>query len=323
MKYNIFIVSSPLQIMNAIEAVDYFKTSNHILIILYTDNKKQLSQMKRLLKFIDWYTIEYIPLPQKSIDKIIFSKNIYHSLKFIEKDKIYKVFVGEYRSDHVNHIVNTLSDKNIYLLDDGLAQLSYHNEMGDQSYKVKVRRLVYKALFYKLQKINYTFFTIFDIQNEKIIKNNYSFFKKYISDKQIENSIYFIGQPFVELGIMREENYKKSLAKIIDFYKEKKFTYILHRREKIENIKKLSLELNFEYKIFDNLIEFEMITSKIIPSEFATFYSTAIVTLPSFISQAEYRVFRIQNEMIRQDFIKDTSNTYKELKKMGLRIEKL
>ena len=323
MKYNIFIVAGPLHIMNAIEAVEHFKTQNNILIILYTDNQKQLNQMKKLLKFIDWHRIEYIPLPQKSIDKIIFSKNIYHSLKFIEKNKIDKLFVGEYRSDHVNHIVNSLINGEVYLLDDGLAQLNYHKEINQQPYKVKVRRLIYKFLFYKLKGIKYTFFTIFDIPNEKIIRNNYSFFKKYIGSKEIENSIYFIGQPLVDLAIMSKENYKKELIKIIDFYKGRKFIYILHRREEIENIKNLSLELNFEYKEFDNLIELEMINSKIVPSHFATFYSTAIVTLPSFILEVEYRAFKSKDEIINKNFITNISNTYKELEKMGLKVELL
>jgi len=323
MKYNIFIVAGPLHLMNAIEAIEYFKSKNNILIVLYTDNKQQLSQMKKLLNFVNWHTVEYIRIPQNIIDKLFFVNNIANSLQTIQKDKIDKLFVGEYRSDHVNHIVNTLSNKDIYLLDDGLAQLNYHNEMNLQPYRVKIRRVIYQALFYQLERINYTFFTIFDIKNEKIIKNNYNFFKKYIRDKQVEDSVYFIGQPLVELGIMSEENYKKSLSKIIDFYKGRKFIYILHRREKVENIKEFSLKLNFKYKLFDNLIELEMIMSKIVPSDFATFYSTAIVTLPCFISETEYRVFRTKDNIIHKNFIDNISNTYQELEKIGLRVVQL
>jgi hypothetical protein len=323
MNCNIFIVASPLQVMNAIEAIEYFKTQNNILLVLYTGSEKPLSQIKKMLNFSDWDTIKYILLPLKIVDKIVFSKKIDSSLKFIEKNKIAKLFVGEYRSDHVNHIVNSLTNQNIYLLDDGLSQLNYHKEIGQQSTKVKALRVLYKCLFYKLKPIKYTFFTMFDIENEKIIKNNYTFFKKQIGSKKIENSIYFIGQPLVELGIMSKENHKKELNKIIDFYKAKEFIYILHRREEVENVKKLSIELNFKYKEFDSLIELEMINSKIIPSSFATFYSTAIVTLPSFILETEYRVFRSQDNIINKKFINNISNTYKELNKMGLKVEML
>ncbi|HHB95191.1 MAG TPA: hypothetical protein ENK88_08600 [Campylobacterales bacterium] len=321
--YNVFIVAGPLHIMNSIEAIEYFKTKNNILLILYTDNKKQLNQMKKLLKFIDWHRIEYIPLPQKSIDKIIFSKNIYHSLKFIKKNKIDKLFVGEYRSDHVNHIVNSLKDEEVYLLDDGLAQIDYHKEMAWQPYRVKVRRLIYSFLLYKLNRIKYTFFTVFDIDNEKVIKNNYSFFKRYIDKKDITQSVYFIGQPLVELGIMSEDNYKNELTKIISFYGKKKFVYILHRRQDEKYIRKLSIKLKFEYREFENMIELEMINSKTVPSDFATFYSTAIVTLPQFIEESKYRVFRSQNRCFNKKFIDKILTSYKEFEKIGLRVELL
>ena len=321
MNYNIFIVSSPLQLMNAIEATNYFKTNNNILLLLYTDNTKVLNQMKKLLGFVDWHIIKYISIPQKIIDKLLFVNSIHNSLKDIIKEKIDKLFVGEYRSDHVTHIVNTLTNKNIYLLDDGLAQLDYHKEMNTKSHKV--RKFVYKALFYKLQKINYTFFTIFDIQNEKIIKNNYSFFKKNISDKQIDNSIYFISQPLVELEIISEENHRKLLSKIINFYKRKKFIYIMHRREDIEHVKKLSNELNFEYKILENLIELEMINAKSVPLEFATFFSTAIVTLPNFIKISNYRVFQIDKSYLNKKYVDGIFDSYREFKRLGLKKELL
>jgi len=323
MKYNIFIVAGPLHVMNAIEAINHFETQNNILLILYTDNEKQLSQMKKMVDFSDWYDIKYISLPQKMRDKLFFAQYISVALKDLKKDLIDKIFVGEYRSDHVNHIVNTLRNSNIYLLDDGLAQLNYHKEMAQEPYKVKLRRVIYKFLLYKLKPLSYTFFTIFDIKNEKVIKNDFNFFKKYIGNKNIEESVYFIGQPLVELGILNKENHKKELVKIINFYRGKKFIYILHRREEPNNIKKLSKELNFEYKEFDNLIELEMINASIVPSAFATFYSTAIVTLPSFILETEYRVFRSSNEIINKKFINNISAVYIELEKMGLKVELL
>jgi len=323
MKSNVFIVVAPLHIMNAIEAVEYFNTSNNILVILHIGNEKQLAQMKKMLHFYDWDEVHYLLLPLKSVDKIFYARTVNRTLDILDKNKIENVFVGEYRSDHVNHVVNSLKSDEVYLLDDGLAQLNYHKEMHSTSLKVKVRRVLYTLFLYKLKPLKYTFFTIFDIKNEKIIKNNYNFFKKHIGSKTVEHSVYFIGQPIVELGVMSKEHYKKELTKIMNFYKGKKFIYILHRREKIENVKKLSMELNFDYKEFDNLIELEMINATVIPSHFATFSSTAIVTLPSFISESDYRAFRIKEEIINKKFINNISSTYIELEKMGLRIESL
>ncbi len=322
-RYNLFIVAGPLHLMNAIEAIHHFETQNNILLILYTDNKKQLNQMERLLDFADWDSISYLSLPQKATDKIFFARYVHNKFADISKREIDKIFVGEYRSDHVNHIVNYFNDKDIYLLDDGLAQIDYHKEMSYQPYKVKIRRVIYKMLSYKLSPIKYTFFTIFDIKNERVIKNEYSFFKKYINKKDREDLVYFIGQPLIELGVVSEESYKKEFAKIIRFYKNKKLIYITHRREDESKVKRISKELGFEYKEFDNLIELEMINAKVVPSDFATFFSTAIVTLPSFIKGSIYRVFKMDDKFINKKFIENISESYLEFEKMGLKMELL
>jgi len=320
MNYNIFIVAGPLHIINAIEARDYFNTQNNILLILYTDNNHQLSQMKRLLNFYKWDKTIYLPLPMKKIDKIFFAKRVKKILKDIKMDYISNIFVGEYRSDHVNHIVNSLNSDKVYLLDDGLAQLDYHQETNNIPNRVKFRRFFYRIISYKLKSIDYTFFTIYNIPNVKIVRNSYTFFKKYISLKQIENKIYFIGQPLVELKVINQKDYIKKLSKIIEIYRNIEFVYILHRREKRENIEKISLELNFEYREFDNPIEIEMLQTDTLPNYFATFYSSAIVTLPSFITQSEYRVFKIDEKNINPKFIDNINGTYKELEKMGLEV---
>lgn len=318
--HNIFMVTSPLQLMNAIEAIEHFKTHKNILVILYME-RKSLSQIKKLIDFIDWEMIKYIPLPKSNRDRLFFAKTVHDRLKEIKKREVNSIFVGDYKSAHLNHVVNFFKTQKIYLLDDGLAQLNYHHEMRNETYKVKIRSMIYKLLFYKLDVIDYTFFTIFNIPNEKVIKNNYDFFKKNIQSKEIKNSVYFIGQPLVELEIMSVENHKKELVKIINFYKAKDFIYVLHRRENEEHIQQLALELDFEYKVFDTLIELEMINALFIPSDFATFFSTAIVTLPNFIKNAEYRVFKSQE--YNDEFKEHIFNAYKSLEEMSLRVEEL
>lgn len=324
MKYNLFIVSSPLQIMNAIEAVEHFKTQNNILLLLSSENKNQLIQMNHLIKFMDWLRIEYVStLSYKGINRLFFTRVITRQFKYIKNYEIDKLFVGDYRSEHLNHMVNYFGNNDVYLLDDGLNQLGYSKYLQNQSYKFKIRRLIYGLFFYNLSKIKYTIFSIFTIENEKTIKNNYTFFKKYINTKVMEKEVYFIGQPLVELNIIDEKCFKKELIKIINFYSKNLFIYILHRKENEEKINKLSKELNFEYKKFNNIIELEMINSDKIPSDIATFYSTAIITLPSFIKDPIYRTFKIKSEYIDKSFIPIIENIYKEFEHRKIEIKLL
>jgi hypothetical protein len=320
--HNIFIVTTPLQLMNSIEAIEYFKLENNTLLVLYMCDKTLL-QIKKLLKFIDWFDIKFIPLPNSILDKIFFSKTINSSIKEIKNRKIGKIFVGDYESEHLNHIVNCFKNKNIYLVDDGMAVSFYNKKKLAITTKIKIRRLIYQALLYKLSPIKYTFFTIFDIENEESIKNGYLFFNKYINKKNVINKVYFIGQHLIEANIMTKEIYRDELSKIIDFYKGKEFIYILHRSQKEYIIKELANELGFKYKRLDNLIELEMINSMEIPSNFATFYSTAIMTLPRFIKDSDYRVFKSKDKNLNKNFVSRVDMAYKEFKKMGLKVEEL
>ena len=204
-----------------------------------------------------------------------------------------------------------------------MAVTHYNEYKFKKSYRFKIRRLIYKLIFYKLATIDYTFFSIFEIQNEKTIKNNYYFFKRHLTEKNIVEKVYFIGQPLIEFNIMSKENYKNKLRKIIDFYKSKSFLYILHRNQKQEIIEELASELNFEYILFDNLIELEMIDSVDIPSDFATFYSTAIITLPNFLKEANYRVFKSNDRYLNKGFIDTIEGAYKEFEKFDLKVELL
>lgn len=326
MKKNIFIAASPLQLLNCIEASYFFKTKNNILLLLYTSETEALKQMKLLIDFVEWKAIYYIALPQKSLDKFFYSKAINSKLIDIQKEQIDKVFVGEYRSDHINHIVNTLDRQNNYLVDDGAASLFYHENRVRSNVKKKITQLIYRLFFYKLNSIDYTFFTFFDIKGKKIYKNNYTFFKKYLSEKEHSEKVYFIGQPLVELGIMTKINYKNELRKVIKFYGNKEFTYILHRRQDTSLVHDLSMDLNFQYKRLDNLIELEMILAKSVPSNFATFYSTAIMILPQLLKDSTYHAFKIDNQFFEEtDLYEDRTldNYYVEFSKHSIQVESL
>ena len=324
-KNTLFIASSPLQLLNCIEAIYYFNTKNNVLLLLHTKDEIVLSQMKQLLFFVNWKEVVYILLPQKTIDKLLFAKRINSLLYKFPKDKIEQVFVGEYKSNHVNHIVNYFKNNKVCLVDDGLSLLGYDIYTQENRNKDKFVKLIYSFLFYKLNRIEYTFFTIFNIMQPSVIKNNYNFFKKYIEEKESKELVYFIGQPLVELSMVNQEKYRYELNKILNFYKHMEFIYILHRREKEEFIKQLSNELNFEYRRFENLIELEMIYSENIASDFATFYSTAIMTLPHFFENSTYHAFKIEDSSFtdKDSHFLNLNNCYIEFSKNNIKVKEL
>lgn len=301
-KVNIFIVASPLQLLNCIEAANYFKTKNNILIFLINSDISNEKQMKKLLNISKWNKILYIVLPQTNLDRIFFPYKIQKKLLKYKQSFIEKLFVGEFRSEHIIHIANYLNAQKAYLVDDGLAMLSYNEIITQKSNREKIRKIIYSCFGYKLEIIDFTFFTIFDLNKDNIVKNNFSYIKQSINTKKIESTVYFIGQPLVELSMISKANFKNKLKKIINYYESKSFIFILHRRQNEQLIKELSIELDFSYKRFDHLIELEMLNSAVIPSDFATFYSTAIMTLPKILSDCAYKAFKIKPDKFNKNF---------------------
>jgi len=323
-EYNIFIVASPLQLLNSIEACSHFKTRNNVLILIKTQDKNNILQMENLLGIFHWDKIISIELPQTNLQRLLFSTTVKNKLQDLIQDHIEKVFVGEFRSDHITHIVNYLNAKKTYLVDDGTAVLFYDIYIK-RTFKTTVRAFFYKLFYYKLNIIDFTFFTIFDLKEKQIVKNNYKYIKNIFQEKKYENSVFFIGQPLVELGMINENNYKLQIKKILQSYENKKFIYILHRRQNEKFIKKLSLELGFEYKRLEQLIELEMVLTSTIPSDFATFYSTAIVTLPKLIDNCKFKAFKININNLNQNspHIKPLIKYYEEFSNSGIEVEAL
>jgi len=326
-KTALFIISSPLQLMNSIEAIKYFGITKPKLLIIHIVKRDDIKKhFSRLLEFIEWDSIDYIELPQKKLDKILFPKNIKKSLNRININNIDKLFVGDYQSNHINHIVNYLDIKDVYLIDDGMAMAVYDTYLYSKPRKEKIVDIVYKFIGYRIEPIDYTFFSFFDLKEKRVIQNNFNFFRSLMSQKEIENSVYFIGQPLVEVNTLTQDSYIKALQNIIDFYSGKEFVYILHRREELSFIDKVSKELNFRYIKFDNLIELEMIFSKTIPSHFGTFFSTAIFTLPKLFDNSSYQAFRIDdNIFINQDLkFKEALDTcYQEFIDSGIEVKQI
>lgn len=247
---NIFIVVSPLQLLNSIEAVEHFKVEDNVLLFLIADDESS-HQMKELLVYYQWDKILYIDYPKSNIDKLIFPIKLHLLINKLLSSQIENIFFGEYRSIYIQHMVNYFNCSKCYLVDDGLATLNI-DKNGNEKVKSNAILFLYKLFFYKLEKIDFTCFSIFNLKQKNVVRNNYSFIKKLNYQKEVKPVVYFIGQPIVELEMMSNYQYKLELEKIIKFYVPKKFVYILHRREEEQKIKSLALELNFHYKRFDN-----------------------------------------------------------------------
>lgn len=238
--YNIYIVRTPFQFINAYETLDYFKTENNILVIIDNgteNNKKQLTQ--QLNK-------EYWDLVIRFGDQG--SSNFMNYVKLINKFKklnIETLFTSSGFNKMQQIIIANVNSKKTCFFDQGTGTILTYNLFKNNEinkFNLKKLRFIFLGLKTKIDK-QINFFTMFnfkDLPKSKIFRNNYNFAKKSykLDNKKIVDEVFIIGQKLVKSKMVSEKEYFEYLDNILNKYKGFKINYLMHRTEDKEYLLK-------------------------------------------------------------------------------------
>ncbi len=292
---SLFFVSSPLEMICAIEARSQFKTTNNILVLYLFDlDKKIIESINSLTD--TWQQIH--TLERSSIN---YGKKWIVLTNTLKKDKYQYLFTGGMTfSAHFLHNINYQKQ---YFLDDGtltLTNVSYFKKHGNLTKKMslfpghnktKIKHKLNEALHNlfghklrgKWEKLNlFTFFDFNKHQNIHVKKNKLLWFEKVKSEKELtvnNNLVYVIGTPLVFAKVVSEEYYHTLLHKIEVYFADKKIVYIPHRWERKEDVNKVKSVFNFDIKKNKTIIELDFLTQGVLPKHIAGTTSTALFTL--------------------------------------------
>jgi hypothetical protein len=317
---NLFIVESPFQLISAIEANFYFKDKS-IFIIKYNKNKKNIQQIKQLIKFFKLKNfIEIEPIFSNFEADI----RLLILLKKLKNYSFNKIFIGEYRSFHMRKFFDFFANADKYCLDDGnvsfeIAKLIQNRQ--DQyyynSFKGKLKKIIYsvQSAIFNLNlpiRRDIKLFTCFDIPCKiEYIKHNFEFLKKnYLKDINYKNIVYFYGSNLSELNvpINKEINFLKY---ILNYYKHKNLEifYIPHRNENKEKIK-LIKKIGFQIKTNTYPAEIQILIDKIAPLHIASFTSSVLLTLPILYNFKSVTSFKIDLNLITSKYKNEIKTVY-------------
>jgi hypothetical protein len=324
---NFFLVDSPLQLINAIEAKKYLKISieDSTLVALGGVSDKNFKQIHSLIEQDNWSNVFLIP---KSNWKVLNFKSLYQLNKILSSySKIDKVIIGDYRSNLMRHFVNASNCSDSYLLDDGSASIFVHEKI-DKGIGIKGdlgigRKIIHWIINLQNEDIfNIKYFTIYgkdEDDSARLIRNNYLHMKSMAYKLKRENSVYFLGGCLSELNIISEDDYLNTMKKVKDIYTNKQLYYIPHRRENPQKVKKIEQELEFSVKDFDMPIEWALIKGGTLPYEVASFYSSALDNCHEiFGSLIDIKAFKLDKCLIKKekwakiDLIFEVYENYKE-----------
>lgn len=274
----LFIVRTPLQLFNAIEAKERFFQENikNELLIVY-GSEKDLEIIKVMLG------------EQSGWDRIIYQKFYGLSKKtyawnlrkyFIEKDYL-DIFTGMIY--HIPlHLMNTLNSKNNWLLDDGNETRLIIKNLNEGIYyqtnrSKKILGINQNVQILKKLKI----FTLYDDLSTKheIIKNDYRVFRSKVRSLAIRKSTsLLIGSNLIGTYILSAEKYLEFLKKFKERNSSVEIWYAPHRylpKHLLQDIEEIG------YKIFsyDTILELAQVQQGWCFEEYTSVRSTAIDTL--------------------------------------------
>lgn len=290
---NLFIVSTPFQLINALEAIKQYKCKSNIILLREQENENAEEQIKKLLSHHQWVGIVKIKrTPQKSIfPRLVL---VLKKIKQLNPNMVFdNVFYTEYPSRRVATILGNISILNKEVMyDDGTWTLKAFEDYLQKNIRVSYsnfkRNLILNLFGFKKPKDFYIhekfeLFTLFDIDstNFKISKNNLTLLREHIASqspmfKSTNQRVAFIGDGATKDGINLTE-YKKQLSKLAKSVDE--VIYFPHRNEEkdiqllLSNIKNLT----YARKTIQP-IEFEICKYSNITAIYG-YYSTALFTL--------------------------------------------
>lgn len=308
--YNLFLVQTPFQLFNAIEAKNRFHhDEKNILIIIDKGKQKNLEQINKILDYDnEWFKIVQIEFVTK-LQRLLYPLFIRSIIDKLNSLKINNIYVALYRNIAA-HIINSVKYEKSIIYDDGnniFKTISFLNNNKKKSFHF-FRKMISTLVFRKTD-IDFiyksTIFTLFDISlfeniRNEVVQNDFSYFKTKIKNLQKEEDVFFIGSRMIDNGISKDI-FESSLKNVVEYYRTVNINviYVPHRYEDIEYLGSLSKELKFILTPFSSIIEFEFIMKGIDPSKVSTFRSTAVDTL-KIIYNTDVRIFKIGLDKIEK-----------------------
>lgn len=269
MKTDLILVESPLQLLNAYEAIHFFNLDDYRILLRFSNVKKNDCQISKLLKTLDFNVdcLETVVINESSKTSSDFLKLILYRYKFIfSSERINRLFIGNFKSRFFSVIRSQFKEKQVILLDDGSITLEIQKSFSNDS--------------------SFDLFTMYSMEpyrNQNIYLNTFTEIKKR-SEQSLQfskSNVLFLGSGLSEIDILSELEYIRLITKILLYYKEqgRSVLYVPHRCETGEKVNSISRLSNVEILHIDYPIELYGIFEKKIPATVASFYSTALITM--------------------------------------------
>lgn len=275
---------------------------NSILIITAA-SKKDINNIFKTLKPLGWQRTLVWHIPGgnniSSYWRIIKLRFKIWRLKETYTN-IEKVFLGSFNNIYHKAVAAEFEKKaKIFLLYDGLQVITVSDyRLGNVRYTKKYPKF-HELLGYKtpnFEMVHYVTPFPLNVKEDDSITVKDIAHQDYKNKEVLENDIFFIGQPLVEVNFVSKQDYLKFLKLIINDYSHSHFTYIPHPRETNENLQEISAITRVQR--YDVIFEEFYKNSEVVPGKIISFYSSVLLNLYYFGAETELISYEIPHGSI-------------------------
>lgn len=334
---NVFLIASPLQLLNALEAQRHFRLPAEVcdLILLIVGSRGNIQQLERLVDASDWNRIHLVSSGHRS--RFLRWLSIRKRLAALVRSYglTERLFVGNYLSELHRQMARDFAPGSVWSLDDGTATLwvnklrrktRQRREKTRRPLSSFVKRVFFGVKDARIDVLNY--FTIYPVDprpGEEVVKNTFERLRGLPKSWQRVEEVYFLGDPYYENKLMPSlDIYMGYLKSVREYFGNSPVVYLPHRREGSGKLKVIERDLGMTIKSFGLPIEYALCKHGIRPACIAGFLSSALGNCQViFRGAAPIRSFRIHPEDINPRFrsmIEEYYRYYHTLEQGGVRI---
>jgi hypothetical protein len=287
-----FLVKSPLQFLNAIEAKDRYGMSDaecRLVLFRPDGGTAAASQFDALVERFPWAQTIRCEQPGQEIDRGLPGR----------------VFLGDYREPRMRGLARRMSSDPPVVLDDGNATLLIARRREQWFWRWTDRRATRltdgaHARRYPVPQIlrdmtrpanrefsRLEFFSIYPIRagrRDVVVRNDLRVLRGMTPAAPRPRPV-FVGSSLVESGVMSDDEYTRCVADAAS--RRPGLLYIAHRREENSKLRRLSSTLPLEVLRPTFPIEVELIDLAILPAPLVVVLSTAADTIPMVFPDAD------------------------------------
>lgn len=304
MPTDLYIMASPLQALNAIEARAVFPAANAIAVLIQSVSNTSNTQTRSIVESENWKEIRTVTIRagrfRKSYD------NVAEVLASLSGVAIGRMFIGFY-GDIFLHFAHSLAHNEFYLLDDGVATISLNDSrtrntnsvLPVPAWKHLARRCMLRVadgmLTGPIETLRY--FTIYDrlTENNRNVIQTHSMARlrscRAMTSQNEEVWLLGLGS---ERIFKNQELYVSVIERIVRSWSPRPVRYLPHRYESPGQVELIRRRTGAEVLQTGMPVELYLVQSRIVPAAVCSLISSALYTVgvlfPDIIRIVSYRM---------------------------------